>query len=454
MNENKAMEIANYRYQLIAPIVSKPNMAYGERAKVIKEIVGGTYKGMDYSRGYVSTRTLERYIEMYAKGGRDALMPSSRGRATRIPEEYLEKAALLRQENPSRSIRMIISMLEMSGKVPANILKYSTVQEYFAKRNISSSAYSKRSNGFTRYGASHRGEILQGDFHHTLYLKDPADKSRKKLVKLHAWIDDFSRLVDGQFYWNEKAPSMEESLKKWIIRYSVPETILVDNGAAYSTNHLKQICGALGIRLSHSTPGRPMSRGKIEKFFRLVESSFKSEAELLINQDKIVDIDQLNNLFSVWLDNFYNKRTHSATKKRPVDRWNSCPHTLRRVPLTEIYEAFLLEEKRSVSKTGIISLSGNEYEVETFLCGKEVTVRYDPYNMSSGIRVFFDGRQFKDAIPAKVHRHAKKGYEREQPDTTPVTSGINFLELLNGEKIKNKQIMTFADDFRKEADDS
>jgi hypothetical protein len=343
-------------------------------------------------------------------------------------------------------------MLEMSGEVPVNSLKYSTVQDHFVKQNISGKAYAKRTAGFTRYGASYRGEILQGDFHHTLRLPDPSDKEKTKLVKLHAWIDDFSRLVDGQFYWNEKRPSMEESLKKWIIRFSVPETILVDNGAAYSSKHLQQICGALGIRLSHSRPRRPMSRGKIEKFFRLVESSFKSEAELLIKQEKIVDIDQLNNLFSIWLDNFYNKRIHSATKQKPVDRWNSCPHALRKIPLTEIYEAFLLEESRSVSKTGIISLSGNEYEVESFLCNKDVTVRYDPYDLTRGIGVFFDGRRFKDAVPAKVHRHAKKGYERNQTDI-PVSSGINFLELLNGEEIKNRKTMTFAGEIEKGVDD-
>lgn len=224
---------------------------------------------MDYGQGTVSVRTLERYIKAYTEGGMEALKPEARGRTRKIPEEYLEKAVTLRKENPSRSIGSIISMLEMSREVPKNVLKYSTVQDYFAKRSITSKAYAKRSAGFTRYGASYRGEILQGDFHHTLYLPDPANDKKKKLVKLHAWMDDYSRLVDGQFYWNEKAPSMEESLKKWIIRYSLPETVLVDNGAAYSTKHLQQICGALGIRLSHSKPGRPMGQGKIEKFFHI-----------------------------------------------------------------------------------------------------------------------------------------------------------------------------------------
>jgi len=435
--------IADYRYQLIAPVVSKNFMTYGDRARIIKNIVAGTQEGVNYQHGNFSERTIERFIKLYSKGGYEALKPSKRGRKRIIPTEYMEKAANLRIENQSRSIDLIIYMLEQSGEVPQGILKNSTVYDYFVKRGITSKAYAKKSGRFTRYGASYRAEILQGDFHHTLRLPDPDGSGKTKLVKLHAWIDDYSRLVDGQFYWNERLPSLEESLKKWIIRYGVPERIYTDNGSSYSSNHLKQICGYLGIRLSHSRPYKPQGRGKIEKLFQLVESSFKSEVELLIQEGKITDINQLNNLFSVWLSNFYNQRTHSATKQKPITRWNNCPHPVRKIPLSDIYEAFLLEEKRSVSKTGIISISGNEYEVEPFLCGKDIKVRYDPYHLTYGIRVFFEDKQFKDAITSKVHRHARKGYERGESNLK-TSSGINFLELLNGEKAKTKQTMSFV----------
>lgn len=442
MSKLTPKEIADYRYQLIAPVVSKNFLAHGERARIIRSIVAGTYESVDYHLGCVSERTLERFIKLYSEGGHKALEPAKRGRQNCIPAEYMEKAAKLRIENPKRSIDLIIFMLEQSGEVPQGVLKSSTIYDYFVKKGITNKAYAKKAGRFTRYGASYRAEILQGDFHHTLRLPDPAGSGKTKLVKLHAWIDDYSRLVDGQFYWNERLPSLEESLKKWIIRYGLPERIYCDNGSAYSSNHLKQICGYLGIRLSHSRPYKPMGRGKIEKLFQLVESSFKSEVELLIKEGKITDIDQLNNLFSVWLSNFYNQRTHSATKQKPMTRWNNSTHPVRNVPLANIYEAFLLEEKRSVSKTGIISIYGNEYEVEPFLCGKDIIVRYDPYDLTYGIRVFFEDKQFKDAIPSKVHRHARKGYEQNESNVK-TSSGINFLEILNGEKIKTKQTMSF-----------
>jgi hypothetical protein len=63
----------------------------------------------------VSLRTLERYLKLYYEGGLETLKPSQKERASRIPVDYLEQAALLRRENPKRSILTIISMLEKSG---------------------------------------------------------------------------------------------------------------------------------------------------------------------------------------------------------------------------------------------------------------------------------------------------------------------------------------------------
>lgn len=209
MTKRTPKAIADYRYQLIAPIVSKSCMAHGERTKVLKSIAAGTYEGVDYQMGLVSERSIERFIKLYSEGGYEALEPAKRGRKKRIPSEYMEKAANLRIENPSRSIELIIFMLEQSGEVPIGVLKNSTVYDYFVKRNITNTAYGKKAGKFTRYGATYRTEILQGDFHHTLRLPDPNGSGKTKLVKLHAWIDGYSRLVDGQFYWNERLPSLE-----------------------------------------------------------------------------------------------------------------------------------------------------------------------------------------------------------------------------------------------------
>lgn len=445
MDETKREQIANQRFVLIAPIVKLPreSMSTGERYAILRNIAAGKYPGVELPKGKVGLRTLERYLECYERGGIEALKPNLRNRSTLIPKEYLEAACQLKRENLSRSIVRIITMLELSGRVPKGQLKHSTVYDYFTKNKLTRPLMGVKTGRYTRYGASYRSEILQGDAHHTLKLPDPSHPNQQHQVYLFAWIDDYSRLAYGRFYWKEQLPALEDSLMKWIILYGEPESIYVDNGAVYSSHHLQNICATLGIQLHHSKPYRPQGKGKIEKFFQLVESSFKSEVELLIKQEKLLTLTDLNNLFSIWLDRFYNHRFHSATKQTPLSRWEASGHPLKKPPLETIYQAFLWKEERTVSKTGIIRVEANEYEVEPFLCGKKINVRYDPYDLSKGIKVDYQGQQFRDAIPAKIHRHSKKGFDQKLLTSDP-PSGLNFLEQLSDSDRPRRQSIQFS----------
>lgn len=200
----------------------------------------------------------------------------------------------------------------------------------------------------------------------------------------------------------------------------------------------------MGIRLLHSRPYKPQGKGKCEKFFQIVERAFKSEVELLINQGKLITLEELNLLFAAWLNKYYNRRIHSATKQSPISRWDSSDKPVPKLSLEKIYEAFLYKDERSCSKTGIFSLYGNKYEVEKFLCNKKVEIKYDPYDLDTGIQVYFEGKRFKDAIVAKVHRHSKKGYEENNMDVEPApTSGLNFVEQLSEKELGRKELMKF-----------
>lgn len=445
MTEHEREQIANRRFQLIAPIIKHPYavFSHGQRYEILRQVANGTFPGLETFGKEIGIRTLERYLKLYREGGKEALKPKQRERANTIPTSYLDEAVKLRKENMSRSIHLIITMLEESGRVPKGILKPSTVYDYFTKKDLTRPSLGTKSGHYTRYGARYRTEILQGDVHYTLKLPDPSQPGRERQVYLFAWLDDFSRLVFGQFYWKENRPSLEDSLKKWILLYGIPESIYVDNGSVYSSHYLNNICSTLGIQLHHSRPYKPQGRGKCERFFQFVDSSFKYEAELLIKQGKNITLEKLNDLFSIWIDRFYNQRKHSSTKQTPVGRWESCEHPVRKVTLDTLYEAFLYKDTRSVSKTGIFSVDTNQYEVEPFLCGKKIEVCFDPYELSRGIRVYYEGQRYQDAIPAKVHRHSKKGFDREHLEVPPST-GLNFLEQLAKEELPKRQSMKFS----------
>jgi len=159
VEEQQAVEIANFRYRLIAPIVSRQNLPPGQIQAMITEAAQKTYAIPYSNRTKVSIRSIERYLQDYRTGGFEALKPKTRsGRKSRIPEEYLKLAAVLKKESPRRSCEQIIKTLELSGKVPAGILKRSTVYDYFEKHELTRRYTKKENKAYQRYSARYRNQ--------------------------------------------------------------------------------------------------------------------------------------------------------------------------------------------------------------------------------------------------------------------------------------------------------
>jgi putative transposase len=73
------------------------------------------------------------------------------------------------------------------------------------------------------------------------------------------------------------------------------------HGSAFVDRWLLRACAILGIRLTHSTPGRPQGRGKIERFFETTRSQFLVEVTGTSEpgRHQVEDLDEMNRLFHV-----------------------------------------------------------------------------------------------------------------------------------------------------------
>jgi len=442
MNEQQRQQVANFRYGLIAPLVSR-KLGTGEQMALMRDIVSHVYETPTGEDKRISLRTLERYVQAYRTGGWDALMPSPRADklgAREIPDDVLAKAIALKQEQPGRSVRQIIAILELAQYVAPGLLKESTLSKQLRRRGMTRKALMNTGwSDFRRFEATHRNSVWQGDVQHTLYLPHPDKPGKKAMAYLVIFIDDYSRYcVHGQFYFEERVARLEDCLKKAILKHGVPEMIYVDNGAIYSSHHFERICGRLRTELKHTKPGRPQGRGKQEKFFRFVDQSFVPEAYDLIEQGKIQTLADLNRFFSAWLEVAYHQKVHNSFKQRPVDRYQKDDHPIRLLPPHELAEVFLLEETRKADKTGCISLLGCTYEVETRLAGSQIQVRFDPHDLTL-IQVWKNGVRFEDARPLRLRdpRQKRKKPEPEVTEKAPKT-GLNYVELLAEEQ--NRQM--------------
>ena len=389
MDQNQKEEVAAFKYSLISKVVNRITPISPGEIKDWFKAIANEPRSIPYSsRKSISIRSLERYKELYELHGYQGLVPKDstlRGFHT-VLQSVLDEAVKMRLEIPDRSVEQIIFSLERNGLILKGELSKSSLSRYFKSINLQRSKVLKNGNsseGFKRFEASLPNILWQSDFKHAVYLSSPLNSKLKIRTKLCCIIDDNSRLiVHGQFYWDEKVPALEDCLKRAIMKYGIPEQFYCDNGSAFNSKHLSNICARLGIRLSHSRPYKPSGRGKIERFFQFVDSSFIPEAYSLIEAKKIITLEDLNKQFNIWLEGYYHLRKHSSIKDTPLARFEANKPVTRHIPHDLLTKMFLLGEERQVDKAGCISLNSIIYDVGPDHAGCKIEARYDSFDLS------------------------------------------------------------------------
>jgi putative transposase len=103
---------------------------------------------------------------------------------------------------------------------------------------------------FGRFEAERPNELWTGDA-----LHGPQVTGRK--TYLFAFIGDHSRALAGyRFGYAEDTVRLAAALRPALACRGVPEAIYVDNGSAFVDAWLLRACAKLGIKLTHSTPGK------------------------------------------------------------------------------------------------------------------------------------------------------------------------------------------------------
>jgi putative transposase len=201
-----------------------------------------------------------------------------------------------------------------------------------------------------------------------------------------------------------------------------------DNGSPFVSKQLERACAILGIRLVHSRPGEPAGRGKIERVFGTVRRQFLVELQA---RGGARDLAEFNRLFAAWVEGVYHRRVHSETEQPPLERFLAGEVPPRLPSPAELREAFLWAERRLVSKTAMVGLHGNRYQVDPALVGATVELVFDPFDLTT-IEVRYQNRPMGTARLVKVGRHV---HPQATPEATPASAparptGIDYLAMV------------------------
>jgi transposase InsO family protein len=428
--DDHATEVALWRYGLIVPLLATdlhPAEARCIRTGILER--KHVFPGEGKARG-ISERTLRRWLLSYRQGGFEGLKPKTRkdrGRPRNIEPEVLEKAAALREEVPERSTRQIIDILALDPGTRAGRLKRSTLSRHLHRLGKTRRLLKTPKGSFRRYEKDRPNAQWQSDVWHGPYLPDPRNPGMKRRTYLIAFMDDHSRLVThGAFYLSEDLPNLLDCLKKALLKRGLPAHLYCDNGVIYTSRQFSRIVAELGIHHISARPYAPEGKGKIERFWLTVDSSFLPE----LRARPAKDLQELNVLFAAWLEQGYHHWRNRETGETPVARFARGLGDIRLPDPVRLSQVFLWLEDRKVDKTGQVPFQGNRYEVDPRLAGRKVQLRYDPFDLSI-IQVWYDGRRFDDARPYDlVRQHDQRVRPPAQHEVTLPATGLSYLDLL------------------------
>jgi putative transposase len=418
---DRAREVGLFRYALIRE-AADPALSTKARGRLVRDLADREHTGPFGERVRISRVTLDRWILAWRRGGFDALLPSTRRCDPTTSAAVLELAAALKREVPARTAAQISAILVASAGPGSPVPSARTLQRHFARLELNTRPDGMPPRAFGRFEAAAPNDRWTGDA-----LHGPVVAGRKTF--LFAFIDDHSRALVG-YRWghSEDTVRLEAALRAGLAARGVPKVAYLDNGSAMVSSQLLRALAVLGIRLTHSKPGQPAGRGKIERLFRTVREQFLVELQVLGALAAVTDLTRLNELFAAWVETVYHQREHSETGQKPLERFLAAgPPALPSPQL--LREAFLWSHTRQVTKTATLSLHGNRYEVDAALIGRKVEVVFDPFDLTT-LEVRYQGRPMGLAVPHQIGRHVHPDARPDLPPPVATPTGIDYLALV------------------------
>ena len=428
MPEDQRLKKALFRYKVISPLLAM-DIPRGKKIRMYQDLADKEWITPEGRQIKISIETVRYWLRCYQKEGFEGLKDAQRAlRGGKVPQEAIVRACQLKQQVSERSLDKIIKVMEEMGFAEEGLLKRSTLHRYLQKRGLSARRLKMASkNDLARWQADYANDLWQSDMLGGPYLPDPLSPGKKRKTWLYAFIDDASRLVTfGRFFFKGDLPSLEVVFKRSIQRCGMPRSVYYDNGQVYRAEHMETICSELGIhRPIFTEKGRPEGHGKIEAWNGFCTTDFLAE----LRDSYITTIEELNDIFLIWVEYEYNRKRHSELGCSPRERWQRDSSRFRYAPEEKLRTAFLWREERRVDKCAMIQLFTQRYRVSPRFSGRKIEVRFNPEHLEI-VEIWVNGKFQERLRPYVPQRHRPPREIPPPSDIPPATEKTNYLGFL------------------------
>ena len=398
----KSMEMAQFRFALIAPVLQRlfPDATATEYYKRVTKNPLTLPDGSTVSYNY---KTVENWYSKYRRGGIDALMPkerSDKGSTRALSDEAIAEIYRIKECFPRLNATQIHQHLVKEAFIPATV-NVCAVQRFIKHNDLK---YARNPNMKDRkaFEEDAFGRMWQAD---TCYLPHILEDGCSRRVYCIMIIDDHSRLlVGGELFYNDNTANFQKVFKYAVATYGIPNKLYVDNGCSYISEQLSLICGSIGTVLIHAKVRDGASKAKIERSWRTLKERWLYGLDI----GQIHSLAQFNDLLREYMRQ-YNLTEHSGIGCPPFERYQNTMDQIRLPPSKEwLDECFLNRITRKVRKDSTVSIDSISYDVPMQFISQTVEIRYEPNHLDSAF-VLFDGKRFPIRQTNKVDNcHTKR----------------------------------------------
>lgn len=401
-NNMTPLDIAHFRFALIAPVIQRTFLD-PSAAAYCRRITAGPLPLPDGSVFQYQPSTLEKWVELYKKGGIDALMPQTRsdkGSTRTLSDTAIEEIYRLKQKFPRLNATQIHLRLIQDGFIRASV-SVASVQR-FIKKNDLKSARNLSVKDRKAFEEEFFGALWQAD---TCYLPHICEAGSSRRTYLIMIIDDHSRLiVGGQIFYGDNSYNFQKVLKDAVASYGIPHKLYLDNGSPYKNDQLTLICGSIGTLELHTPVRDGASKGKVERNFRTLKNRWLYG----LDTSQISSLNEFNEELHAYIRT-HNTTRHSATGQTPLDRFMNTRERISAPKSHEwLEECFHNRISRKVNNDSCVSIDGSYYDAPQHFIGMKVEIRYLPGAMEHAY-ILYDGIHYPICPTDKAaNAHARR----------------------------------------------